>query len=189
MVIEIISLIVLTGSLAGLFAFVAKKMRIAEQVAVKPGDIDLAGLGKTARNWLEAKVKTAPGIRDFSWMNFVQKILLKGRVMTLKAENKINDYMVKLRQRAEEQQKKEEALLDNYWRDLKTIVKTKKPLYRRDAKTSVVELDPETKTGPAAGTATAVTVKTALPEPLPKSPQHKKKHHAKKKKYRDPFQW
>jgi len=47
--------------------------------------------------------------------------------MVLKIENKINDYILKLHQQAEVKRGKNTEILDNYWHDLKIMVKSQTP--------------------------------------------------------------
>jgi predicted nucleic acid-binding Zn-ribbon protein len=81
---------------------------------------------------------------------FLQKLLSRIRVMTLKLENKTGNYLTKLRE--QEKQKIEEASGDNYWNDLKKIIKSKDGLRKKVAAVekkanAVVEKVSEIKSG------------------------------------------
>lgn len=207
---EIIASILFIGSVTGVVLFIVKKMPATDQLPEKSGDFRLVNALGGAKNWFGSKIQKVPYVKDFSWIDFAQKALLRGKLVALKAENKINDYMVKLRQRAENEKKKEEALLDNYWHDLKTIVKTKKNagkgLKRIEAETesgledravdevslnSVNDLAESTeKQAVLSEKSEPMIGKVVMPEQLfPKHMHNKKKHHSKKKKFRDPFKW
>lgn len=198
--VELIASIVFIGSLAGVGMIAARKMPQAMREAQLSPEAKLLNFRDAAKNWFADRLKNNRYLKDFSWIDFVQKRLLKVRVVVMKAENKINDYTVKLRERAEDQKKKEEALLDNYWRDLKTIVKTKKPAYKRNARTSAVELEAAPEEEAAATGEAAMDLTLAKPEPMigrvvmpeqaqPRESRNKKKHNSKKKKSKDPFKW
>jgi|GEM_PF-701050 len=208
--VETIIVLIFAGSVAGMFTIVARKMPTAKQASERSADFKLANLVSGLKNWLETKIKKTPYFKNFSWIDFTQKQLLKAKLLILKAENKINDYMVRLRQRAEEQGKKDEALLDNYWHDLRTIVKTKKPILVK--KNSKSEADKEIMISEAdkpvaakktvARLETEFSAKTELPEMavgkvvMPEDVIEKPAHHQKKKRanskrrrLRDPFSW
>ena len=187
-----------------MISIVARRMPSAKQASEGAGNFKLVNLWLALKNWLQVRIKKTPYFKDFSWLDFLQKQLLKVRVLTMKAENKINDYMTSLRERAENQQKKDETLLDNYWRDLKMIVKTKKasPVQKnlksaadmdgKEEKSFITEI---TSTMPAENKieikATEMAIgRVVMPETTTqKTTQQKKKHHSKKKRFRDPFQW
>jgi hypothetical protein len=190
--VELIAGVIFLGSTAGMITIAVRRMPSAEQVSERAGDFKLADMWIGIRNWLETRIKKIPCFKEFSWMEFLQKRLLKIRVLALKTENKINEYMTKLRQRAEEQKKREEALLDDYWKDIKTIVKSRRPV--RGAKRSV-ESEPGTAQESAAAVISGTNVgpETAgqtMSERAPSGAVRQKiRQSKKKKKFRDPFQW
>ncbi len=208
--VELIASILFIGSAAGAITFAAKKMPAADQLPEKARELRLASVFGVINNWMVVKIKKTKYFKDFSWIDFVQKRLLKTRVIVMKAENKINDYMVKLRQRAEDQKNKDEALLDNYWHDLKTMVKTKKPLVVKGVQsleTGASELAQtiSVKIGGAISGEKPVSVqksvsniepmigRVVMPEDVIQKPAHqqKKRHssNSKKQRFRDPFRW
>lgn len=85
-----------------------------------------SNLGESLRFWVLSHLKQVPlfhnWLKDFSYATFLQKFLSKVRVMTLKLENKIGFYLEKLRIQAKEKQ--EAASNDNYWSDLKNLIKS-----------------------------------------------------------------
>lgn len=205
--IEIILLSVFIISIAGTAAILLRKMPLAQKTAAASLELNSVNLGQAAKGWCLARIKKMPYLRDFDWMEFAQKILMRGRVAVLKAENKINDYMIKLRQKAEAEQKKDGQVLDNYWHDLKTMVKAKKLGNYQAVNEAVTEsaglkvkavYPQETK-----GQAILTTVenndvlepaisRVAMPDAVSqKNVPHfnKRKRFAKKKKVKDPFKW
>lgn len=197
-------------SAAGAATILVRKMPSARRMAVTSVELNAANFTQAARGWCVARLKRVPYFRDFNWVEFLQKMLMRGRVLVLRAENKINDYMLKLRQKAEAEKQKEGQVLDNYWHDLKTIVKTKKldsrhATHEIEAAATGVETEFGIKsTQPLAAQtpdsaleimvdASAATVsRVVMPEDTVSANQaqsHKKKRSAKKRKLKDPFQW
>jgi hypothetical protein len=207
--IEVILLSVFIISAAGAGIILARQMPVAQRSATVAGLEEAANFGQAAKNLCLAGIKRVPCFRDFNWLDFVQKILMKGRVVVLKAENKINDYMLRLRQKAEENRDKEAEVLDNYWHDLKTIVKTKNPMHHAEAKAvtaqseliakekSVLPEEVNVRAAIAQAQAQMESVQPAINRVvMPEegisnnhSQHHKKKRGFKKRKFKDPFQW
>lgn len=185
--VELIASIVFIGSVAGAGAIAARKMPQAMREAQLSPEAKLLNFRDAAKGWFAARIKSNRYLKDFSWIDFVQKQLLKARVLAMKADNKINDCTAKLRQRAENQKKKEEALLDNYWHDLKTMVKARKPM--------IAAKDSRKPSAAAAGAgreepAEPMVERLAMPEPeISRQFRNKKRRNPKKKKIKDPFQW
>lgn len=189
--VELIAGVIFLGSAAGIITIAARRMPSAKQASERAGGLKSANLWPEFGTWLAARIKKIPYLKEFSWMDFLQKQLLKVKLVVLKAENKINDYMVKLRQRAEDQQKKDEALLDNYWKDLKTIVKTKKPLYAGKQSRGETDHGSGAAALAVAGQpeAEAADDNRGAGDASSKVMPQKRKNQKKKKKFRDPFQW
>lgn len=107
--IGLIAATILIGSALGMFVILFRKIPI------------LVGLPKTAERpllndlWQKSKekIKNLPPLKSFSSDVFIQKILSKTRILTLRIENKIANYLQKLREKA---QKKHN---DSYWQELK----------------------------------------------------------------------
>ena len=205
--IEVILLSIFIVSVAGAGAILARRMPVAQRMAALPGAAEVVNLGQAAKKLCVAGIKKVPCFRDFNWLDFVQKMLMKGRVFVLRAENKINDYMIKLRQKAEAERIKEGEALDNYWHDLKTMVKTKNLIRNAETKSGqekriavdIKEMEPDNldvRSAIAQAQSQIEAVQPAItrvviPENSEKSESqhHKKKRNSKKRKFKDPFQW
>lgn len=122
--VEIISLIVLIVSLALVAAIIARKTPQLLQLPASGVISRPAGFWEGWRMNALIVAKRVPFLRNFSRQAFMTKILSKSRVLTLKTENKISTHLEKLR----EQNKiaaRAKTLGDNYWGDIKTLIKTK----------------------------------------------------------------
>jgi hypothetical protein len=202
--VELIATAILIGSAAGMLSIVVRRMPSAKQASEGASNFKLVHLWSGLKSLIHVGIKKMPYFKDFSWLDFLQKQLLKVRVLTLKTENKINDYTARLRQHAENQQKKDETLFDNYWHDLKTIVKTKKlsPMHKNSENVAgagdnqeKLSISKITNVLPAENVAEKKSLemtigRVVMPEAFSQKPFHqKKKHYSKKKKFKDPFQW
>ena len=67
------------------------------------------------KEWL-SKAKESSFLRNFSFEIFLQKILTKVRLLTLKTDNKTSNWLQRLRARG---QKKNNDETDNYWQQIK----------------------------------------------------------------------
>ena len=105
---------ILVVGVAGTATILARKMPVARRTAVTSIELNAANFSQAAKGWCAARIKKMPYFRDFNWMDFLQKMLMRGRVLVLKTENKINDYMLRLRQKAETEKQKDGQVLDNY---------------------------------------------------------------------------
>jgi hypothetical protein len=108
---EIIALIILVGSLTGMALIIWRKLPVLAEL---PEKIQEPGESLFLR--LKNKVANLSFIRNFSFALFLQKILSKIRVLTLRIENKTADWLQKLREKS---QKKKNFDDDNYWQELK----------------------------------------------------------------------
>lgn len=113
--IELIALIILFVSLAGLLIMVFRKVPQLRQ---------LPETGPIALDWrkLPGKAKKLPLIKNFSFDLLLQKILSKVRILTLKTEHKTSNLLQKLR---EDSKKKKFGEDDNYWEEIKKLTKKK----------------------------------------------------------------
>lgn len=108
-----IAAIVFLSSFGGLFYMVAKKLPLL--CALPQGEKEglstfLSQKVKTRiQNFEVSKLVTSPDL-------FLQKLLSKARIVSLKTEMKTNDWLVRLRQRSQE---KGEKFSSNYWDKLK----------------------------------------------------------------------
>ncbi|NCB64435.1 MAG: hypothetical protein EOM52_12750, partial [Clostridia bacterium] len=113
-----------------------------------------AGVFSGLKNWIVGRIKRRSSMKDFSWIDFSQKQLLKIRVAVLKIDNKINEIAGKLRQRAEKKRQEEQIAGDNYWQDLKNVVKAGQSASGKKAKSPAAEFrgeDSHNSERPAAG--------------------------------------
>jgi len=70
-------------------------------------------------NWpliIKSKIKNIGFVKNFSYEIFLQKILSKFRVLTLKTENKTSNWLQELRERYK---KKKVLKDDHYWDEIK----------------------------------------------------------------------
>lgn len=108
--VELIAIMILLGSVVGMGLIVYRKMPVLAELPEaieKPGE----------HFWLRLRNKiTKPFIfKPFSFETFLQKILSKIRILTMRIENKVGNSLQKLR---EDSQKKKLGN-DNYWQELK----------------------------------------------------------------------
>jgi hypothetical protein len=189
--VEIIASLVLVGSIAGAGSILVRKM----PRAIKTLEIEESSgrFGwRAGFAWLSAKIRQNPRLKDFSWLDFLQKKLLKIRVAVLKVDNKINDFAAKLRQRAEKEQRKDggEATADNYWRDLKTIVKNKQSLSAaKKHKIATIAAGADGQVERADEDALPVKRVVTPEQTTAKVGRTKKRRLNRKKKTGDPFAW
>lgn len=109
---ELIAKIVLIGSFIGIITIVVKKMPVLVSLSVTSQEKRVFAFGENIKD----RMKKYPLIGKLSFQNFVQKILSKLRVLTLKIENKTEKYLQLLRERSKKQK---QSLDDKYWQKLK----------------------------------------------------------------------
>lgn len=152
--VEIIASIALIGGIAGAGSIIARKMPQAVKTLEAERAAFPAGVFSGLKNWIVGRIKRRSSVKDFSWIDFSQKQLLKIRVAVLKIDNKINEIAGKLRQRAEKKRQKEQIAGDNYWQDLKNVVKAGQSASGKKAKSPAAEFrgeDSHNSECPAAG--------------------------------------
>jgi len=71
---------------------------------------------------LKERLKKLNPFRNFSYEIFLQKILTKVRILSLRTDNKTFNWLQKLREKA---QKKKTEKKDNYWEEVKKEIKNK----------------------------------------------------------------
>ena len=69
---------------------------------------------------LKEKIKSLPFLKNFSFEMFLQKVLSRIRVLTMKTENKTFTWLSQLRKRAQKNYDKEN---DTYWEEVKKSTK------------------------------------------------------------------
>ena len=109
----LIFLIILIGSLVGMGIIVFRKIPLL---------LELPEAALPQFNWQEPliKIKNFLPFRDFSFEIFLQKILSKIRILTLKTDSKTSNWLQRLRKRA---QKKKFDENDNYWEEIRKSTK------------------------------------------------------------------
>ncbi|HOX29601.1 MAG TPA: hypothetical protein P5080_00800 [Candidatus Paceibacterota bacterium] len=132
--IDLILAIIFFGCTISIAAIAARKMPALEQIERQPQiSENKIGVAGQARHWVVLRIKQAPlfkkWFKDFSYTTFLQKLLSKVRVMMIRLENKTSAYLEKLRVQAKEKQ--EAAVNDNYWSDIKNLIKNKEIVKRR----------------------------------------------------------
>ena len=118
--IELISTIILICSLGGITVLVFWKIPVLIQLSCDTEVTQENILSKTKQ-----KVKELVPSKSFNSRNFLQKILLRVRILSLKTENKTNNLLQKL------SQQDRITSNDNYWEVLR---KSNKPLMKRRIK-------------------------------------------------------
>ena len=109
---ELAALIILFGSLLGMGAIIVRKIPVLvglPEVIKKPS-------GEPFWLKLNRKIKNIPGFKSFSYEIFLQKLLSKIRILSLKTDNKTFNWLQKLREKSKRKKIKEN---DNYWEELK----------------------------------------------------------------------
>ncbi len=114
---ELITVIILVLSLLRMATILLRKITILVKLPEIPEESQ-----KTLVLKIKNGVKTLPGVRGFDYELYLQKILSKIRVLTLKTENKTGGWLEKLRQRTIQ---KNNHNNDNYWSELKKAKKGK----------------------------------------------------------------
>ncbi|MBI2625172.1 MAG: hypothetical protein HYW70_02475 [Candidatus Nealsonbacteria bacterium] len=111
--IELFFKFIFIGSLAGMGAILMRKMPFLVRLspAKIPSSRDFTKILKS----LTAKFLNIPQLKDISLVNFLEKILLRLRIFTLKAENQTTTLIQKLKEKSQ----KEGASKDSYWDELK----------------------------------------------------------------------
>ena len=114
---ELIATIILFGSLLGMGVLIFRKIPVlVELPEVSPRKKKGKAPGFFQRE-LE-KIKKINPFKSFSYEIFLQKILSKIRILSLKTENRTFNWLQKLRERA---QKKKTEKSDTYWEEIKKI--------------------------------------------------------------------
>lgn len=112
---ETIAMITLFGGFIGIGLILIRKIPILRELP--------EGVEKSLVNdfWLKfkEKIKNIFRLKSFSLEMFLQKILSKIKVLSLRADNKTTNWLQKLRKRS--RKKKLEGKGDNYWEEIKKM--------------------------------------------------------------------
>ena len=113
---EIAAQIILVCSLIGMGVIIFRKVPVLTELPEIP---------TTRINWLKLKekIKILNPFKSFSYEIFLQKILSKIRILSLRAENKTFGWLQKLRERSLRKKIEEN---DNYWKEIKKSTKKRK---------------------------------------------------------------
>ncbi len=114
---ELIAGIILFGSLLGMGAIILRKIPVL---------VELPEIPAVRINWrsiflkLKEKIKNTSFLKSFSHEVFLQKILSKIRILSLKSENKTGSWLQRLREKSKKNKFQEN---DNYWEEIKKSTK------------------------------------------------------------------
>lgn len=117
--IELIVIIILIASLLGIGVILFQKIPVLAELPEIAEGVEKESF--FAR--LKEKIKNLPAVKSFSSEIFLQKILSKVRILTLKADNKTFSWIQKLR---EKYKKKQAESKDKYWEELKNSINQEK---------------------------------------------------------------
>ena len=114
---ELIALIILAISFIGIAIILLRKIPVLAKLpepASKP-------FGENFKAWLKNKIADSSFLKSPSLEIFLQKVISKIRILSLRIENKTFNWLQKLR----EMVKKKNLLNDDYWQGLKSQVNKK----------------------------------------------------------------
>ncbi|KPJ71643.1 hypothetical protein AMJ50_01410 [Parcubacteria bacterium DG_74_3] len=114
--VTLIASVVFVGCLLGMGGILYRKIPLLiklTEISQKKEDLFLR---------LKKKVQKKVPFQRFSYEIFLQKLLSKIRILTLKTENKTSLWLQELRERAKEKKGVEK---DNYWDDIKKSTKSR----------------------------------------------------------------
>ncbi|MFH1575333.1 MAG: hypothetical protein ABIB55_00065 [Candidatus Nealsonbacteria bacterium] len=109
--VELIFIIVLFLSLTGMAVILWRKIPVLCELRER--DLDFYN---SFVDGVRGGMERIPGIKSFSYELYLQKLLSKIRVLTMKTENKTGSWLEKLRQRS---CRKNRTSNDDYWDTLK----------------------------------------------------------------------
>ena len=108
------------GSLLGTAVIIFRKIPALVELPEMPSKFDLKDISVK----LKEKIIILNPFKNFSSEVFLQKILSKIRILALKIENKIANYLQRLREKSQKKKSKEN---DNYWEEIKKSTENNKP--------------------------------------------------------------
>ena len=113
---ELVAIIILFGSFLGMGAIISRKIPVLMELP----EIPARDSWKDTLSKLKEKIKILNPFKSFSYEIFLQKLLSKIRILSLKTDNKTFNWLQKLRERT---QKKKAEENDNYWEEIKKTTK------------------------------------------------------------------
>jgi len=123
---ELIAITILVFSLIGIGVILFRKIpalvELPERTEKTPKENLWLKLNWLKLNWLKLKerIRNTSVYKNFFSEIFLQKLLSKVRVLTLKIENKITFWLQKLREKSQKKKTEDE---DNYWKKLKKLTR------------------------------------------------------------------
>ena len=115
---ELIAGIILFGSLLGMGVIILRKIPVLVNLPEVLPQIEKEKLFLR----LKTKIKEIPGFKSFSYEIFLQKLLSRIRILSLKSENKTGSWLQRLREKSKKNKFQEN---DNYWEEIKKSTKNK----------------------------------------------------------------
>ncbi len=109
----IISIVILVLSLGCMAVILLRKIPILNKLPETTGDFPKFLLGG-----IKAGVKKIPVVKNFSYELYLQKVLSKFRVLTLRTESKTGNWLERLRQKTNKNNHIDEKK-NEYWDELK----------------------------------------------------------------------
>lgn len=113
---ELIALVILILSFLGMIQIISRKIPLLAalpEASVKEESLFLK---------LKKKIEEINPLKNFSYEIFLQKILMKIRILILKVENQTFNWLIKLREKI---QTKKIIEKDSYWEKIKKEIKKK----------------------------------------------------------------
>jgi len=110
-IIELIFLIVSGISFMGMAVILLRKASVLSKLPEPEGN-----LRELLVSGVKNGTKNLPAVRNFSYEIYLQKLLSRVRVLTLKTDHKTSGWLETLRQKSH---KKNHANNDKYWEELK----------------------------------------------------------------------
>ena len=112
---DLIALIILAVSLIGAAVIVFRKIPLL---------LELPATSSFRFDWRNVftKIKNFPSFKRFSIDIFLQKLLSRIRILTLKTDNKTSGWLQKLREKSRKKKFEEN---DNYWEEIKKSTRNK----------------------------------------------------------------
>jgi len=108
---EIIFIFTLIASLAGMAVILYRRMPDLIKVKEPSGDLRVAAVLR-----IKEAVRRIPMVSDFSYELYLQKILSRIRILTLKTDSKTSGWLERLRQKQSQENGNGN---DKYWEELK----------------------------------------------------------------------
>ena len=113
---ELVAIIILFGSFLGMGVIISRKIPVLVELPEVPARANW----KDILSKLKEKIKVLNPFKSFSHEMFLQKLLSKIRILSLKSENKIGNWLQELREKSQKKKFKED---DNYWEEIKKTTK------------------------------------------------------------------